>query len=185
MRVISTKLPEVVLVEPTLMGDGRGFLLESFHEARYAASGIVGPFLQDNLSFSQRAVLRGLHLQHPYGQGKLVSVLEGELFDVAVDVRVGSPRFGQWVGERLSSDDRRQLWVPPGFAHGFVVLSPSALVSYKCTDYYHPETEISIRWDDPRIEIEWPTRDVTVSARDSAGLFLADVNPGRLPSYDG
>jgi dTDP-4-dehydrorhamnose 3,5-epimerase len=184
MRVISTTLPEVLLIEPTVLGDRRGFFLESFHEERYRASGIVGRFVQDNLSYSQRSVLRGLHLQHPYGQGKLVSVVEGEVFDVAVDVRVGSPRFGQWTGATLSSEDRRQFWVPPGFAHGFVVLSPAALVSYKCTDYYHPETELSIRWDDPSIGICWPITDVTLSARDSAGVRLDEVDHARLPGFD-
>jgi dTDP-4-dehydrorhamnose 3,5-epimerase len=184
MRVISTTLPEVVLIEPTVVGDPRGYFLESFHEERYRGAGISGPFVQDNLSYSQRAVLRGLHLQHPYGQGKLISVLEGQVFDVAVDVRVGSPRFGQWTGTTLSSEDRRQLWVPAGFAHGFVVLSAAALVSYKCTDYYHPETELSIRWDDPAIGISWPTTDVTLSARDSVALPLGEVAPGRLPGVD-
>jgi len=184
MRVSSTTLPEVLLVEPTVLGDSRGYFLESFHEARYEGSGIVGPFVQDNLSFSQRGVLRGLHLQHPNAQGKLVSVVNGEVFDVAVDVRAGSPRFGQWAGATLSSENRWQLWVPPGFAHGFVVLSAEALVSYKCTDYYHPETELSIRWDDPAIGICWPMTDVTLSARDSVALPLASVERSRLPSYD-
>ncbi len=114
------------------------------------------PFVQDNLSRSGQGVLRGLHFQHPHGQSKLVSVLEGEVFDVAVDIRVGSPTFGQWCGEYLSADNKRQLYIPTGFAHGFVVTSDTALFSYKCTDYYHPESERSLRWDDPRIGIEWP-----------------------------
>jgi dTDP-4-dehydrorhamnose 3,5-epimerase len=185
MRVRATGLPEVLVVEPTIHGDARGFFFESFNAARYAEAGIIGPFVQDNVSLSQRGVLRGLHLQHPHAQGKLVSVLDGEVFDVAVDVRVGSPRFGEWAGERLSSADKRQIWVPPGFAHGFLVLSATALFAYKCTEYYRPTSELSLRWDDPRIGIKWPTRDVTLSAKDRAALALDEVDPSRLPAHDG
>jgi len=183
VKVTPTALPEVLLIEPTVYGDARGFFFESFSTERYEAAGVQGPFLQDNVSFSQRGVLRGLHLQNPSAQGKLVSALEGEVFDVAVDVRVGSPRFGRWVGETLSATNKRQLWVPPGFAHGFVVTSAQALFAYKCTEYYRPEAEVCIRWDDPRIGIGWPTRDVTLSAKDRAGVALDAVDPARLLPY--
>ena len=179
------ELPEVLLVEPIVHGDARGYFFESFNASRYAAVGIEGPFVQDNVSRSGRGVLRGLHLQHPDAQGKLVSVLEGEVFDVAVDVRVGSPRFGRWVGMSLSADNMRQLWVPPGFAHGFLVTSAEVLFSYKCTRYYRPETELCLRWDDPRIGVAWPMRDVTLSAKDRAGVALDALEPTALPRYDG
>ncbi|MGI9091093.1 MAG: dTDP-4-dehydrorhamnose 3,5-epimerase [Gemmatimonadaceae bacterium] len=183
MKVLTTKLPGVLIVDPTVFGDTRGFFMESFNKRRYAEAGISGPFVQDNISLSQRGVLRGLHLQHPYSQGKLVQVLRGEVFDVAVDVRTGSPTFGQWTGEYLSHSNRLQLYVPAGFAHGFLVTSDEALFAYKCTDYYHTETERSIRWDDPRIGIEWPTRDVSLSAKDNDALLLDDVSTELLPSY--
>lgn len=185
MIVTETTLPGVLVVEPKVFGDSRGFFLETFSASRYAAGGIAGPFVQDNLSQSRKGVLRGLHIQHPAAQGKLVSVLHGEVFDVAVDVRVGSPNFGRWVGEWLSATNRRQLWVPPGFAHGFVVTSDDALFAYKCTEYYRPDAELSIYWGDPRIGIAWPTSDVTVSAKDTAGLLLDAVPAGRLPRFDG
>lgn len=185
MKVSPTELPEVLLVEPTVHGDARGFFFESFSAARYEAAGIAGPFVQDNLSRSQHGVLRGLHLQHPDAQGKLVSVLDGEVYDVAVDVRVGSPRFGRWVGVSLSARNKRQLWVPPGFAHGFLVTSPEVLFAYKCTRYYRPDTEICIRWDDPHIGIAWPLRDVILSAKDRAGVTLDAVEPGALSRFDG
>ena len=163
MRATALSIPEVVLIEPNVFGDARGFFMESFSVARYAAAGIAGPFVQDNVSRSRRGVLRGLHLQNPHAQGKLVSVLEGEVFDVAVDVRVGSPTFGRWVGEYLSAENHRQLYVPAGFAHGFVVTSDDALFSYKCTEYYRPETERTVRWDDPAIGVEWPVYGPLVS----------------------
>ena len=185
MKVTPTALAGVALVDPQVHGDARGFFLESFHAGRYAAAGVAGPFVQDNVSRSRHGVLRGLHLQHPYAQGKLVSVLEGEVFDVAVDVRVGSPTFGCWVGEYLSAENHRQLYVPAGFAHGFVVTSESALFSYKCTDYYHPETERAVRWDDPQIGVAWPVDAPTVSPRDQAGLALAAFAEADLPRYAG
>lgn len=185
MRVTALRVPDVLLIEPARFGDARGYFMETFSAERYAEAGVAGPFVQDNVSRSRRGVLRGLHLQHPFAQGKLVSVLEGEVFDVAVDVRVGSPTFGCWAGEYLSADNHRQLWVPPGFAHGFVVTSDDALFSYKCTDYYHPETERSIRWDDPRIGVLWPVADPLVSAKDQAGVPLADVAEALLPRYAG
>jgi dTDP-4-dehydrorhamnose 3,5-epimerase len=183
VKVTPTSLPEVLLVEPAVFGDARGYFFESFSASRYEEAGIEGPFVQDNVSFSQRGVLRGLHLQYPAAQGKLVSVLEGEVFDVAVDVRAGSPRFGRWVGETLSSQNKRQLWVPSGFAHGFVVTSAQALFAYKCTQYYRPEAEVCLRWDDPRIGVAWPSLDVTLSAKDRAGVALDAIDPAKLPRY--
>ena len=185
MKVTPLAIPEVLLVEPAVFGDARGYFLESFSARRYAEAGIPGPFVQDNVSRSRRGVLRGLHLQHPHGQGKLVSVLEGEVFDVAVDVRAGSPTFGRWVGEYLSAENHRQLYVPVGFAHGFVVTSEVALFSYKCTEYYRPECERSVRWDDPRIGVAWPVEAPTVSAKDQAGLPLEQLAAAVLPPYAG
>ena len=183
MNVTPTSIPEVLLVEPRVFGDARGFFFESFSAARYAEHGIVGPFVQDNVSLSRRGVLRGLHFQHPRGQGKLVSVLRGEVFDVAVDIRIGSPTFGQWVGESLSSENKRQLFVPAGFAHGFVVTSDEALFAYKCTEYYDAPNERSIRWDDPAIGIEWPTSAPSLSPKDADARLLADMPPELLPTY--
>lgn len=185
MRIVATLLPEVLAVEPRVFGDARGTFFESWSASRYAEAGIAGPFVQDNISISGRGILRGLHLQHPHGQGKLVSVLAGEVFDVAVDVRTGSPRFGKWVGEVLSEANRRQLWIPPGFAHGFCVLSGEAIFHYKCTDTYHPECELTVAWDDPAIGIAWPIADPTLNDKDRSGLRLADIARGRLPLYTG
>jgi dTDP-4-dehydrorhamnose 3,5-epimerase len=182
MQVIPTDLPEVKIIEPRVAGDARGYFLETFQQARYEEAGIGGPFVQDNVSFSSRGVLRGLHFQHPHAQGKLVHVLQGEVFDVAVDIRRGSPTFGRWVGVSLSSENHRQLWVPPGFAHGFCVTSATALLAYKCTDYYHPEAEGSIRWDDPAIGIAWPLERPTLSERDAAAPLLSEWLAPRLPS---
>ena len=184
MKVTSLSISGVVLVEPDVFGDERGFFMESYREATYVAHGIPGRFVQDNVSRSRRGVLRGLHIQHPYAQGKLVYVLEGEVFDVAVDVRVGSPTFGRWCGECLSLQNKRQLYVPAGFAHGYVVLSETALFTYKCTEYYHPEAELAVRWDDPVIGIDWPVRDVVLSDKDRAARPL-EALIAKLPSYDG
>ena len=185
MKVTPTALPEVLVIEPKFFGDARGYFFESYSARRYAEAGITATFVQDNVSRSRRGVLRGLHYQHPHGQGKLVGVLEGEVFDVAVDVRRGSPTFGRWVGECLSADNKRQLYLPPGFAHGFLVTSEEALFAYKCTDYYHPETERSIRWDDPRIGIEWPIAGPVVSAKDHVAVTLDDMPAELLPAYGG
>jgi dTDP-4-dehydrorhamnose 3,5-epimerase len=181
MNVRPSAIPDVLIIEPRVFGDSRGFFMESFHAERYAAAGIPGPFVQDNMSRSTRGILRGMHFQHPRDQGKLVSVVRGEVFDVAVDVRPDSPTFRRWVGERLSDENKRQLYVPPGFAHGFLVLSEEALFVYKCTDYYHPASERSIRWNDPSIGIEWPVKDVSLSDRDRAAPLLADIDPSSLP----
>jgi dTDP-4-dehydrorhamnose 3,5-epimerase len=182
VKVTPTELPGVLVVEPQVFGDARGWFFESFHAARYAAHGIGGPFVQDNASRSARGILRGLHLQHPHAQGKLVSVADGAVLDVAVDVRVGSPSFGRWVAVELDAESKRQLWIPPGFAHGFYVLSEFALFTYKCTDYYTPEAEIAIAWDDPAIGIRWPTATPVLSPRDAAAPRLEALT-GRLPRY--
>ncbi|MFN2427095.1 MAG: dTDP-4-dehydrorhamnose 3,5-epimerase [Candidatus Binatia bacterium] len=185
MNVVPTRIPEVFVIEPRVFGDARGYFFESWSAARYAEAGVPSTFVQDNISRSRRGILRGLHLQYPHAQGKLVSTLAGEVFDVAVDVRVGSPTFGRWVGELLSSENRRQLWIPPGFAHGFCVLSADAIFHYKCTDGYHPECELSVAWNDPAIAIEWPLDAPTLNDKDSNGLLLADIPRERLPIYGG
>jgi dTDP-4-dehydrorhamnose 3,5-epimerase len=175
MKVDRTELPEVLLIEPRMHGDSRGFFYESFQAIRYAEAGVTGPFVQDNVSRSVRGTLRGLHFQEPRGQGKLVQVLRGTVWDVAVDVRRGSPRFGRWIGVELSEAAPRQLWIPPGFAHGFCVLSESADFFYKCTELYAPECERSIAWDDPAIGIEWPVDAPLLSPKDRAAPRLADA----------
>jgi len=181
MNVIQTELPEVVIIEPKLFGDQRGFFLETYQFPRYAEHGISRPFIQDNMSRSAYGVLRGLHLQNPVTQGKLVSALRGKVLDVAVDVRVGSPNFGRHVAVELSEENRRQLWVPRGFAHGFVVLSEIADFFYKCDSLYSPKDEVSIRWNDPAIGINWGVENPSLSAKDSDAPLLADVK--NLPVY--
>ena len=185
MKVSPTTLPEVLLVEPKRFGDARGYFLETFHQARYAEAGIKLGFVQDNLSRSAQGILRGLHLQHPNAQGKLVYVLEGEVFDVAVDVRVGSPNFGKWTGALLSSEDHRQLWIPPGFAHGCCVTSDTALFAYKCTALYTVADEVGMAWNDPAIGIAWPVAEPQLSAKDKVQPRLADIDPARLPRFEG
>ncbi|SHJ52849.1 dTDP-4-dehydrorhamnose 3,5-epimerase [Propionispora hippei] len=183
MKVIETKLSDVLIIEPKVFGDSRGFFQETWQKVRYEEIGITEPFVQDNLSFSTRGVLRGLHYQNPNGQGKLVSVIQGEVYDVAVDIRVGSPTFGQWEGVHLSGENHRQLWVPPGFAHGFCVLSETVYFMYKCTDIYNPATEGGILWNDPDIGIEWPLQEVILSEKDKVYPLLRDVAIERLPVY--
>jgi dTDP-4-dehydrorhamnose 3,5-epimerase len=181
VNLTKTELPEVLIVEPKLFGDERGFLIETYQFRRYAEHGIARPFVQDNLSRSTYGVLRGLHLQNPFAQGKLVMALRGKVLDVAVDVRLGSPNFGRHVAIELCEESRRQLWVPSGFAHGFVVLSESADILYKCDDLYSPKDEIAIRWDDPAIGIRWGVENPVLSAKDAAAPLLADVK--NLPIY--
>lgn len=183
MKCIETAIPGVLIIEPDVFGDKRGFFMETWKASRYEDIGIKAPFVQDNLSFSTRGVLRGLHYQHPYEQGKLVSVVQGKVFDVAVDIRVGSPSFGQWVGVTLSDDNHRQFWVPPGFAHGFCVLSETAYFTYKCTDVYTPLAEGGIAWNDPDIGIEWPLTDVTLSEKDQVYPRLSDADRTKLPQF--
>ncbi len=181
MNVIQTELSDVVIIEPQLFGDQRGFFLETYQFARYAGHGVSRPFIQDNLSRSAQGVLRGLHLQNPFPQGKLVTALRGKVLDVAVDVRVGSPNFGRHVAVELSEENRRQLWVPRGFAHGFVVLSETADFFYKCDESYSPKDELSIRWNDPAIGINWGVETPSLSAKDANAPLLADVK--NLPVY--
>ena len=185
MKAIETEIPGVLILEPRVFGDERGFFMETYRRQDYAGLGIAEDLVQDNLSSSRHGVLRGLHVQHPHSQGKLVQVFRGEVFDVAVDVRRGSPTFGRWVGVLLSGESKRQLWVPPGFAHGFCVTGEEALFAYKCSDYYHPETELSIRWDDPDLGIAWPLEGAPeLSAKDAGAPRLGDIPSGRLPPYE-
>jgi dTDP-4-dehydrorhamnose 3,5-epimerase len=183
VKVTPTALPDVLLVEPKVFGDARGYFFESYSARRYAEAGIAATFVQDNVSFSRRGVLRGLHYQHPFGQGKLVGVLRGEVFDVAVDVRRGSPTFGRWVGECLSSENKRQLYIPPGFAHGFLVTSDETLFAYKCTEYYRAEAERSIRWDDTRIGVRWPIDGPVLSMKDDVAVTLDAMPEEFLPAF--
>jgi dTDP-4-dehydrorhamnose 3,5-epimerase len=183
VRVTPLAIPDVLLIEPQVFGDERGYFKETFHAERYRMAGMTFSFVQDNYSRSSRGILRGLHLQNPHAQGKLVSVVEGEVFDVAVDVRLGSPTFGKWVGQRLSAQNHRQMYVPPGFAHGFVVTSDVALFAYKCTDFYHPECELGVAFDDPDLGIDWPVVNPVLGAKDRENLRLAQIDPARLPRY--
>ena len=174
MNVIPTKLKDCVIIEPKVFGDERGFFLETFQAERYREKACIGlAFVQDNHSRSQKGVLRGLHFQKTKPQGKLVRVVRGEVFDVAVDIRKGSPSFGQWEGVILSEENKRQFWVPPGYAHGFVVLSEIADFEYKCTDYYDPSDEGSLIWNDSQVGIDWPLDNPTLSAKDSTAPTLA------------
>ncbi len=183
MNVVETSLPGVLVVEPDVFGDERGFFMETWNARRYEEAGLPGCFVQDNLSYSARGVLRGLHYQSPQPQGKLVSVLRGEVFDVAVDIRVGSPTFGEWTGVTLSAENKRQFYVPPDFAHGFLVTGEDALFFYKCTDYYAPEAEGIVLWNDPEIGIEWPTDAPMLSERDGKAPPLREIPEGSLPRY--
>lgn len=181
MRIIKTEIPEILIIEPKRIGDSRGFFTETFRAETYAAAGMRHAFVQDNWSRSKRGVLRGLHLQNPNAQGKLVTAARGEILDVAVDVRTGSPTFGRHVAVRLSEENGRQLYIPRGFAHGFLVLSDTADFFYKCDAYYSPADELAIRWDDPAIGIEWPVADPILSARDASAPLLSQVS--RLPKF--
>ena len=178
MQFVPTPIPDVILIEPKVFPDERGFFLESYQKKRFADAGIDANFVQDNHSRSQRGILRGLHYQLQQAQGKLVRVVVGEIFDVAVDIRKNSPTFGKWVGDYLSAENKRLLWVPPGFAHGFYVTSPVAEVLYKATDYYAPQWEKSILWNDPTIGIKWPLvgdSPPILSPKDMAGNLLSDA----------
>ena len=177
MNFLPTRLPDVVLIEPAVHRDARGFFLETFHQAKFRAAGLDLTFVQDNHSRSQRGTLRGLHAQLQHPQGKLVRAVRGEIFDVAVDLRPGSATFGQHASALLSEENFRQLWVPPGFAHGFCVVSEVAEVEYKCTAQYAPADEIGVRWDDPALGIEWPVKDPILSVKDAALPTLAGLRP--------
>jgi len=180
MNLLKCELPGLIIIEPKVFGDARGFFMETWNQRRYQEAGIDAQFVQDNISFSRQGTLRGLHFQNPSPQGKLVSVWEGEVFDVAVDLRQSSPTFGKWHGLRLSSENKRQFYIPPGFAHGFLVLSQTAMFHYKCTDFYSPKNENTIRWDDPDIGIQWPTAQPTLSEKDAKGQRLRYLPKERL-----
>jgi dTDP-4-dehydrorhamnose 3,5-epimerase len=183
VKVERTTLPGVAIITPVVHTDVRGSFREAWHRDRYAEAGLPATWAQDNVSLSHGGVLRGLHYQHPTPQGKLVTVLRGEIMDVAVDVRVGSPAFGKFVAVTLSAANGRQLWIPEGFAHGFVVLSDEALVHYKVSQPYHPGGDRTIAWNDPAIGIQWPVSQPLMSAKDVDGRLLADFAPDELPRY--
>ena len=180
MNILSCELPGLLIFEPKVFGDARGLFMETWNQRRYQDAGIKDSFVQDNISVSRRGTLRGLHCQNPKAQGKLVSVLQGEVFDVALDLRQSSPTFGKWHGLNLSSDNKLQFFVPTGFAHGFLVLSETAMFHYKCTEFYSPKDEVTIRWDDPDLGIQWPIKDPTISEKDAKGLRLRDLPRDRL-----
>ena len=183
MRVIETSLPGCMVIEPAVFGDERGVFFETWNAERFASQGLPTRFVQSNVSTSSKGVLRGLHYQWPRPQGKLVSVLEGEVYDVAVDIRRGSPTFGRWEGVILSAENRRQFWIPEGFAHGFAVLSERAVFNYLCTDVYVREADAGVRWNDGAIAVDWPVGDPILSAKDAAAPFLDEIAPERLPVY--
>ena len=183
MNLIETKLLGVIILEPDVFKDDRGFFLETWNRKRYEDAGIREPFMQDNASFSQKGILRGLHFQNPQSQGKLVQILSGEVLDVAVDIRIGSPTFGQWIGEVLSGENHKQMYIPPGFAHGYCVTSETALFSYKCTDFYNPATECGIIWNDPDLSIDWPVETPLISPKDAGFARLKDLPPDTLPHF--
>jgi dTDP-4-dehydrorhamnose 3,5-epimerase len=183
MNIIETSLPGVLVIEPRFFDDPRGFFLETWSKQRYRDLGIQEEFVQDNASFSSKGTLRGLHFQHPRGQGKLVQVLHGAVFDVVVDIRKDASSFGQWFGLELTADRHNQMYIPPGYAHGFLVLSDIALFTYKCTDYYHPDTEGGILWNDPDIGIQWPFEEpLNLSERDAANKPLSQIATDKLPT---
>ena len=183
MKIVETDLPGCLLLEPQVFGDERGFFYESFNHDKLATHGLAPRFVQGNVSRSARGVLRGLHYQWPNPQGKLVSVLEGEVWDVAVDIRRGSPTFGQWTAAVLSAENKRYFWIPEGHAHGFVVLSETALFTYLCTATYDREADAGVRWNDARLAIDWPVAEPLLSAKDANAPFLDEIAPERLPTY--
>ncbi|WP_374603581.1 dTDP-4-dehydrorhamnose 3,5-epimerase [Arenimonas sp.] len=185
MKVIETDLPGCLLFEPRVFGDERGYFYEAFNHDKLAPLGLAPKFVQGNVSRSQQGVLRGLHYQWPKPQGKFVSVLEGEVWDVAVDIRRGSPHFGRWTAAVVSAENKRQFWIPEGFAHGFVVLSEYATFHYLCTDTYDPQADAAIRWDDADLAIDWPVSAPSLSGKDAVAAFLADIPADRLPVFEG
>ena len=180
MNVIPCEIPGLLIVEPQVFGDARGFFMETWNRQRYRDAGLEGDFVQDNVSLSRRGILRGLHFQNPGGQGKLVYALQGEVFDVAVDIRKGSPTFGRWHGLTLSAENKRQFFVPAGFAHGFAVVSETAMFAYKCTELYAPQNEVTLAWDDPELGIKWPLASPQLSEKDARGLRLREIPQERL-----
>lgn len=185
MKVTKCRIPGLIVIEPSVFGDGRGFFMETWQKRRYQETGLPGDFVQDNLSASQRGVLRGLHVQNPHSQGKLVSVIQGEVFDVAVDLRRGSPTFGQHEAVVLSGENKKQFYVPEGFAHGFCVLSETAVFAYKCTDYYSKPDEFGVLWNDPDLAIAWPIQDVVLSEKDAQLPRLRDIAPEKFVAFGG
>ena len=183
LNSLQTELPGVIVIEPVVLSDKRGFFMETFHQLKYAEKGIDKLFIQDNHSHSKKGVLRGLHYQLKHAQAKLIYVIRGEIFDVAVDIRKGSPTFGKWVGIVLSQDNKRQLFIPEGFAHGFCVLSDTADVIYKCTELYAPDDEYGLHWNDPDIAIEWPGEDFLISDKDSRNPMFKEIHKNFLPDY--
>lgn len=183
MKVIETDLPGCLAFEPKVFGDERGFFYESFNHDKLAPLGLQPRFVQGNVSSSSRGVLRGLHYQWPKPQGKYVSVIEGEVWDVVVDIRRGSPHFGRWTAVLLSAENRRHLWVPEGFAHGFVALSERAVFTYLCTDTYDSTADSAVRWNDPTLAVDWPVSEPSLSPKDAVAPLLADIPPERLPLY--
>jgi dTDP-4-dehydrorhamnose 3,5-epimerase len=184
MRIFPSSLPEILIIEPSVFQDERGFFMETYQQRRYTEAGIESIFVQDNLSRSVHGTLRGLHYQVKHAQAKLIQVIEGTIFDVALDIRRGSPYFGQWTSVHLSDENKRQLFVPEGFAHGFCVLSESAQVIYKCTDFYASEDEGGVLWSDPTLAIAWPISEPLLSEKDSRLPCLADIPPEHLPVYE-
>jgi dTDP-4-dehydrorhamnose 3,5-epimerase len=184
MKITQTDLPEIFIIEPDVFSDQRGCFLETWQKERYEQAGIKHEFVQDNVSYSTKGTLRGLHFQNPNQQGKLVQALSGEVFDVAVDIRSNSPTFRKWTGITLSADNHRQMYIPPGFAHGFCVLSETAVFSYKCTDFYNPQVEGHIIYNDPDIGIDWPDMKMKLSEKDAVAPLLRDVAIEKLPKMD-
>lgn len=183
MKILETPLQGALVLEPDVFGDSRGFFYESYNQTKFRDAGIDGNFVQSNVSRSSKGTLRGLHYQWPNPQGKLVSVLQGEVYDVAVDIRHGSPTFGQWVGVMLSGENHRHIWIPEGFAHGFCVLSESAIFTYQCTALYDRAADAGIRWNDSELGIDWPISEPLLSEKDQKSPFLRDVPPARLPQW--
>lgn len=174
----------MLILEPDVFSDDRGYFLETWSQKRYENVGIPGPFVQDNISFSKKGVLRGLHFQYPQSQGKLIQVLWGQVIDVAVDIRVGSPTFGQWLSEVISDANHKQIYIPPGFAHGYCATSETAVFSYKCTDFYNPADENGIIWNDPDLNIDWPVKKPILSIKDSNYTRLKDIASEKMPHYE-
>ena len=183
MKIVKTSLDGCVVIEPAVHGDARGYFYESFHAHKFAEAGLDLRFVQTNVSRSARGVLRGLHYQWPNPQGKLVSVVEGEVYDVAVDIRAGSPTFGRWTAAILSAENKRHFWVPEGFAHGFVVLSADATFVYQCTALYDRQADAGIRWNDGEIAVDWPVAEPLLSDKDQRAPFLAEIAREKLPAY--
>ena len=183
LTTVEGKVPGVLLFQPRTFTDPRGFFTETYHEEKYREAGLDRTFVQDNYSFSNRQVLRGLHFQSKYPQGKMVFVVQGEIWDVAVDIRRDSPTFGQWEGHTLSGENHHQLYIPEGFAHGFVVLSETAAVMYKCTDIYHPDDDCGLRWNDPGLGIAWPVERPLLSEKDAALPTVDEVDESILPAF--